>query len=62
MRILNSFVVKQVSNCQSWVSAISGAYFLCSTAIRSAWCFRNCDLPCRGVECVLLHSRVNAQL
>ena len=43
----------------SLVSAIPTAYLLCSTAIqrdiRAAWCFCICKLPCRNVECVLLH-------
>ena len=34
MRILNSCVIKQVSNFQSWVSTIPAAFLFCSTAIR----------------------------
>jgi len=58
MRILNSCVDQQVSNCQPSVSAIPAAYLPCSTAIRrdirAAWYFRSCELLCRDVECVFL--------
>jgi len=41
------------------VFAILAAYLLCSTTIqpeiRAAKHFCSCELPCRSVECVLLH-------
>jgi len=46
MRILNSCVVQQVSNCQPWVSAIPTAFLLCLTVIwrdiRANLCFCSC--------------------
>ena len=56
-------LVQQVLNCQPWVSAISAAYLLCSTAVRRdirTAIFLICELHHRSVECVLLHS-LNAQ-
>jgi len=64
MRIVYSYVVQQVSYCQPWLSAIPAAYLLCSTAIRwdfrAAWFICSCELPCRSLECVLIHC-FNAQ-
>jgi len=33
------------------VSVITAAHLLNSTAIRTAWCFCCCELPCRSFEC-----------
>ena len=54
MRILDSCVVQQISNCQPSVSAIPAAYFLCLISItqdiRAAlYCI------CRIIDCVLRH-------
>jgi len=35
-------------------------YFGCAAHTQSNWCFCSCELPCRSVECVLLHC-FNAQ-
>ena len=65
MRILNSCVVQQLSNCQAWASAIPAAYLLCSTDIRrdtrAAWCSCSCELLCCNVECVLLRGVVGRE-
>ena len=58
MLILNSCVVYQVSNCQSWVCVMPAVYLLCSTTIRrgirAAWYFCSCELRWRSTEFVLL--------
>jgi len=58
MRILNSYVVQQISNCQPWVSAIPAAFLLCSTAnrrdTRADGYFCTYELFCCSVECCFL--------
>jgi len=60
MRILNSCVVYQVSNCQPWVSDIPAAHLLCSIAMRrdisAALYFCSYELLClKGPLIIYVH-------
>ena len=60
MRILNSYVVKRVSNCQPCVSATLAATFFARLLFNETpWCLCTCEMPCRSIGCVL-HSCFNA--